>query len=157
MTPSDVTLVYLDTNIISGVVRHDLKPVEQSAVSQILRLYEEGKVKLVTSEQAKNEIERIPAQFRGPHLHMLSTISMLPTVNAAGSNIASCKDPLYALVERTIGDSDDAQHCWWAFRSNVSHALTCDEPLSRHSTAIWQKLRVQLLRPSQLTSVLSRP
>jgi hypothetical protein len=58
---------YLDTCIVSGLAKPDTSVSDQEAFVNILRAHKAGKAKLVTSALTKQEIDRIPPEFRTPH------------------------------------------------------------------------------------------
>lgn len=51
---------YLDTCIISGIVKEDLTPEQRVAVEELLRLHKQRVIQLVTSDMSKVEIETVP-------------------------------------------------------------------------------------------------
>ena len=70
---------YLDTCIVSGLAKDDLKPDEQSALLRILKAWKRGSsLSLVTSQVAKDEIEKIPQAYREKHETNYNLISKIP-------------------------------------------------------------------------------
>jgi hypothetical protein len=58
---------YLDTCIVSGLVKGDLQPAQETALLRILEARKRGDLQLVTSETTKTEIDQIPEQHRRLH------------------------------------------------------------------------------------------
>src|SRR5256885_514065 len=78
---------YLDTCVISGIARQDLKTVELEALSKILELYQQSKIRLVTSDVARGEIDKIPEQFRYTHKAVYLLLSTLPISSITRPNM----------------------------------------------------------------------
>jgi hypothetical protein len=58
--------VYLDNNIVCAIAKDDY-PAESSALDRLLKVMEEGKVNLVTSELTLQEIGRYQGPERALH------------------------------------------------------------------------------------------
>jgi len=69
---------YLDTCIVSGLVKNDLGAEQESALRRILEARDRGVIEIVTSEVTKAEIDRIHPQHRAPSTHLAQHKKMLP-------------------------------------------------------------------------------
>lgn len=58
---------YLDTCIVSGLAKGDLTAENEAALLQILQARKNGSVELFTSEVARDEISKIPIEYRTIH------------------------------------------------------------------------------------------
>ena len=75
---------YLDTCIISALVKTDIDAFEQRALDDLFARYERGDVdvKFVCSDAVESELARIPAEYRGPHLEKLALFRSMPRVSS---------------------------------------------------------------------------
>jgi predicted nucleic acid-binding protein len=158
-----VRSAYLDTCVISVLVEPDPEPSEVDAMLQLLRAHKRGQVFLVTSLRAKEEIDRIPAEFRARHEALYWLLTDLPEagetlelsrlVKSSGSRIGG---PLYIedsdlVALRAILDEKDARHLFQAVRAGVDYFVTIDKKtiLSR-AEAIERDYEIRIRRPSAL-------
>ena len=90
VTPSG----YLDTNLMSGLVKEDLGPVELPALRELLRRRKAGEIILCTSHEASEELGRIPAAARARHEDIYMLIDDVPTVSNDIANLYTEKATL---------------------------------------------------------------
>jgi len=74
---------YLDTCIVSGIIKKDLKPEQQEAILKLLEYRKNGIVSMVTSKIAKDEIEKIPEKYRYEHQMTYLLIADVPVCRTA--------------------------------------------------------------------------
>lgn len=75
---------YLDTLIVSALVKHDIPPEEDEALEKLFSLHTQRKVELFCSEVVKEEIDAIPAHLREPHSEKLAQFLSIPKVGVGG-------------------------------------------------------------------------
>jgi hypothetical protein len=152
--------IYFDTCIISGIAKNDLARDEMQALFKIIQ----SPYFLCTSEVSKDEIEKIPKQFRIEHsrvyelLLKLNTLpivqpSMLMLMGVGGGGV----DPLFAVLkEIPLGDKD-AEHLFQALKNNVDKFITTDQKtILKHSSKILEKTGLMVYSPVQYAEVLDK-
>jgi hypothetical protein len=78
--------VYLDTCVVSGLARGDLRPSTVGALLRILEAQKAGHVQLLTSSVTREEIERIPESYRTPHQTIYTQLAEIPTAVTHGTD-----------------------------------------------------------------------
>src|SRR5262249_8592221 len=127
--------VYLDTCIISSLVKCDLSPEENDAVEHILDAYQATRLQLYTSPRAKEEIQRnrLP-EHRNIQTRFYKLISALPVVQEVNTDSGlllmgvgggSHRDRLYAEL-LTLLTEYDAKHVFQAIKNRMDVFITTD-------------------------------
>jgi len=154
--------VYLDTVIISSIIKNDLPAIENASVDVILDAYQERKIELWTTERARDEMQKIPSKehrtihtrfykliLSAPVVQEVRTNSGLTTMGVGGGNTP---DPLFSELLKIL-DEGDAKHVFQAVKNGMSMFLTNDGGiLNRKDQILNQGLEV--LRPSELATNL---
>ena len=79
---STAPTLLLDTSVISGFVKRDMKPEDAAAFATIADMAQNGAVTIVGSTVTKEELNRIPDSFRVAHLREYQTLEKI-----RGSNV----------------------------------------------------------------------
>jgi hypothetical protein len=153
-------LGYLDTCLVSGIAKQDLRPVELDALHKLLVLRKGGEISLVTSHVTKEEIERLPATARGLHEGIYGLLDDVPEaqefrtdsgLTLMGVGGGTREDPLLASIKAVLPDPDDARHVFQAARNAVDYFITDDQrTILRHADAIHERCQLAVVLPSQL-------
>lgn len=124
--------VYLNTCIISGLAKEDIDLSELEALSRILELQSNQTIEIVTSSVAKEELEKIPENFKRRHMMVYNLLKNVPAVDylqldffsVTGLRVKQTKEfgALYSLLK----DTGDAKHIYQAFRSGIDFFITVD-------------------------------
>ena len=69
--------IYFDTCLVGSVVKGD-HPAQMPALIALMREHEAGRLSIAASTEVLGEIERVPPQYRGPHLDVLDQLKRLP-------------------------------------------------------------------------------
>jgi hypothetical protein len=149
---------YLDTCIVSGLAKKDLAPADASALLRILEAWNNGAINLVTSGVTKEEINRIPAEYREPHAAIYSLLLNVPSAPTHvtrsrlfdGSVLSAVlhEDPLFNQLRNLLPDAGDAEHVFQAAKSKVDYLITVDrQSFLRHAVAVEQLCGVRLAKP----------
>jgi hypothetical protein len=157
--------VYLDTCIVSGLARQDLPPAEQEAVTALLQLYKAGRVDLVTSEVAKQEIDRVPERFRARHNTIYLLLTDVPVARAewtdsslglTGVGGGRREDPLYTDLKRLLPGEADAQHMFQAIRDDADYFATTDaKTILRFSEALHDQYGLVTASPADCVRLIT--
>jgi hypothetical protein len=160
---------YLDNNIVCGVTKDDLSAGESDALTDLLRLHSEGKVRVVTSELTRKEMEGWKGKNRPPAervFYLLEKVEFLPDHQVVGfhnqwDRMGGCSYPLVAddPVARSLWemglDRTDAHHVMLAIKHECGYFVTCDEKtVLRHKAAVEAMYPVKLVKPSELLPLL---
>ena len=126
---------YIDTCIISGIVKSDLKSTDQEAVQHICTLFTEGKLQLCGSTVARDEIDRIPSEYRAPHTAVYnvldivrgSTFEWIEEGTPSSVDRRTDIDPIYIELRNLLPDENDARHLYLAKKNGAAAFITADE------------------------------
>ena len=161
--------LYLDTNLLSAIVRRD-HPLEADALAEIVSRGNTGELNLVTSKVTGEEIDRCT----GPHAPAIQSLydsmKKLPYIEyevhvgfdsywddemGGWSNPLYDVDPSWSSLRAAGLDETDAHHVMLALKGNCSFFLTCDVRtiLSRRQK-IEAQHNIRLLKPSEYVAQL---
>ena len=154
----------MDTCIVSGLARNDLKEAEFDSLMSLLKKYKDGLIHITTSEVTIAEIKKIPIQFQTQHNIIYNLISNVPTAQKYNTNSGltlmgcgggSTKDVLYVALENILPDKEDAEHIFQAIKNNATHFLTTDEKtIIKFKKDIENLAKISIMTPSQLINAL---
>lgn len=128
--------VYLDTCLISGLVRADLPQIEYSSLLELLKLQKNGTIRLVTSPVANDELKKIPKEYREKHeiiynlltdvpIHRWGSITGLSPIGIPGFGHRRLNKD-YLKLQNILPDIEDAKHIYQAICNSVDVFLTAD-------------------------------
>ena len=160
---------YLDTSIISGLAKEDLKDNELEALLVILKQHKNGNVVLVTSPIAKEEIERIPESYRRKHeiiYNLLSDLSVAKEVQIYSGGMMGLGLGLglggggrrihlmYEELSALLPDKSDARHIFQAAMNNIQYFLTTDaRTILSYREKISQIAKVEAVNPLEFMKI----
>lgn len=163
---------YLDTCIISGIAKADLKQDQQTATLELLELRKKGIVFIVTSEIAKTEIEKIPEKYRYQHQAIYFLLSDVPIckthsfhsrglmgmemgmgMGAGGNRI----NPIYKSLKDLLPDEQDANHIYQASKNEIEYFLTADEQtIIKYSEKIHEICNIIAVSPVEFYKIATK-
>jgi hypothetical protein len=121
--------VYFDNCLIGALVKGEF-PAEIAALGALMREHAAGRLVIVTSTEAKGEIERLPAEYRGLHLDVYQQFKQLPGAKVpwidAGATIEST-DPDYQKARHILRDEIDRRHVVHAVKYGIGYFATVDQ------------------------------
>ena len=155
--------LYLDTCIISGIAKSDISDLELNTLTDLLKDFRLNKVDMVTSQIAKQEIEKIPEQYRFQHSETYKTLTEIPLSSSTfspfsgpfGGPFDRNRLPVKELKElqSLLKDKDDAKHIYQAFRNKVNYFLTVDaSTILNRAKEIFEICGVSVMLPSEYNS-----
>lgn len=156
---SKIPVAYLDTCILSGLAKGDLKIQENAAMSDLLRLQKENKLKFVTSEHARDELSQSPVDKNRVDHIIYNLISGTPLAAPTHAGMLTLlgvgggprENPLFSELKALLPDLGDAKHLFQAKSSNVDYFLTADERTILHNRKILQeRYGITVILPSEL-------
>jgi predicted nucleic acid-binding protein len=148
--------VYLDTCIVSGLAKEDLSVDDTSALLAILEAHKAGRLALVTSRLAHDEIAKIPEQHRARHTVIYSLLADVPMAETRvrtppfkptsfphGVEQAPLLEKLEAILDKA-----DAEHVYQAARNGVTYVITVDrKTMLARADAVQQLRGIRLVGP----------
>ena len=124
---------YLDTCVISGYVKNELKANEQVAMEKVMAAYTSGKIDLLRSAIVEQEIAAIPDRYRTPHHELLSQFIAIPVPSVGGltrsGGFGAKANPARMLMQRLIRilpDENDQRHIFVAAQNRIRFFITVD-------------------------------
>ncbi len=155
---------YLDTCIVSGVAKGDLRLEEEEALLKLLQAWKHGAISLVTSSIAKDEINRIPSRYRVKHEIIYNLLNDVPVAQThrtdsglllVGVGGGRREDPLLQALKGLLPDENDALHLFQAAKNGVTYFLTGDRStILKHCKKIEEVCNVRAVRPVQLANLV---
>jgi len=165
-----ILTAFLDTSIVSGLAKEDLKEEELAALREILKQHKQGRVSLVTSHIAKEEIERIPEAYRLRHEIIYSLLADVPVAKevgiyggsmSMGLNMglggAKIPNPIYVKLDTLLPGKTDARHIFQAAMNNVQYFLTTDvRTILSYRDQIEEICNVKVVSPLEFVGTWTR-
>jgi predicted nucleic acid-binding protein len=149
---------YLDTNLVSGLVKEDLGDVELQALRTLLRRRKAGAIELCTSAVTAEELARLPDSARARHEDIYALLEDVPaTAERSGSTMLLMgvggphEDPRLTELKRIVPDESDARHLFQAVSNGISYFVTADQrTIGRHARELEKRLGIKVRLPSDL-------
>jgi len=153
----------LDTSVISGFVKRDMKPHDAAAFAKIADMAQKGALTIVGSTVTKEELDRIPDSFRAAHLQEYQTLQKI-----RGSNVtwldtnpsstgfgAAVEHPDYRALRGILRDENDARLAFQGKMAGVTAFLTVDYASVLNKSGLLASHGVNAVSPSQYLSATS--
>ena len=149
---------YLDTCLISAIVKSDLKDAEQLALVNIHEKYIAREIELFVSEHVEEELNKIPLNYRQQHLNMFEIFALVPKLIVGGlTRLGPIGVPTANPKRRTLNsllsllpDNDDAWHLLIASSNRITYFVTADEStVIKYKDKIKNICGVEVLLPSE--------
>jgi len=157
--------VYLDNNVVSAIALNDT-PQESAALVKLVKAYDDGRVRLVTSELTLDEINAFQGSTQ-PLVQTFESLKSVPIVrwdelmginhqigpNTMINSPMIQNDPLYQALLKQGLKIVDAQHVFVAAKNECSTFLTCDKGILSRSFAIGKLCPVTVQKPSAFVAI----
>ncbi len=161
---------YLDTSVVSAIGKDDM-PAESAALMQLLEASDAGKLKLMTSEVTRREIELLEGQHRRNVevvYRLLKKVRFIEAQELVGFRSQwrpqggfawplIDDEPVWAKLLQMGLDRTDAHHLMVAIRAGCEVFLTCDEDFLRRRAEIEREFHIRVKKPSELAREFPRP
>ena len=156
---ADEKLAYLDTCVISGLAKNDLKTSESDAMVALLSAESSEVIRFVTSTSALDELSRIPDEHKTPHLaiyHLLEKVRALkePSLTRMapwGGSMGNPDRRIWSFTRTIVPAESDADHLYQAHQNNARFFVTVDHAtILRYKTDIERDLDMIAFLPSEL-------
>lgn len=154
---------YLDTCLVSALVKRDIEERELNALVEILLRFERAELALVCSDAVEDELAKIPSDDRRPHLQQLRVFERIPRLAPGGITRLSpmgmpAPNPYRALwdkLQALLPDNDDAEHVFITWTNRIDYLVTVDSrTMLRHKTAVQALCGVWLVLPTEFLDAL---
>jgi hypothetical protein len=157
--------IYVDTCVVSGLAKtNDLCPPVIEALWRILDLHEAAQVHLLTSSVMKDEIAKIPEQYRTRHRALYTLFAKIPItathrtdsgLTLMGVGGGQRTDPLFKALQGILPDEPDARHIFQAVKNKVDYFLTVDKrTILRHRVAVENCCGIKVFNPKEMVQVI---
>jgi hypothetical protein len=156
--------IYVDTCVVSGLAKPDLSPPTIEALWRILDLHEARHVHLLTSSVMKDEIAKIPEQYRTPHRALYTLLAKIPiaATHRTDSGMMLLEvgrgrpaDRLFKGLRSILPDEADARHVFQAVKNGVNYFLTVDKKtILRHRAAVENYCGIKVFSPKEMVEVI---
>jgi predicted nucleic acid-binding protein len=139
---------YLDTNIVSAMVRNDIAPDELTALARLMNGFQKSEIDLCTSIKTKQEIEQIPDRYKGQRGEQMRIFSLIRLASANKGDVGAEE----ALALPAGLDDTDRQHVAEAIRGEANYFVTVDAGILRLRPDI---NNILVMKPSELVERLA--
>ena len=158
---SHVPSILVDTNIVSGLAKGDLPPEQMEAVVTIVGMMQRSEVTLAGSTVLRDELNKIPAQHRGPHDAVANTLRTLKTnssVTWLDPNIGVTVGSMpYAGLRKVLPDEPDARMIAIGEEHRQEFFMTDDRrSVLSHREQIASVCSIKPRRPTEILAELTR-
>lgn len=163
--PAKRARAYLDTSLIVGLAKRDLRPTEHEALRELLRLGKAGRIELVTSSVTEEEISRYAGELRELQEDIYALLSDVPTVPESRTDSGMLlmgvgggvrDDPAFAAMKELLPGVDDARHVFQALVNGVDYFVTDDwRTIVSRASEIEAQVSIHVRLPSELVTELS--
>jgi len=105
------------------MVKHELSSADSQALITMSYLIQENKLSMCTSTVMLDELNRIPPQYREPHIEVYNALKIIighPSTNWIDDNPCSpmfnkpTMHPIFAQLLKIVPDKNDARHLFQA-------------------------------------------
>ena len=157
---STAPTVLLDTSVISGFVKQEMKPDDATAFSRIAEMARKGQLTIFGSTVTKEELDRIPSTYRSSHLEEYGTLQKIRASNATwvDTNPGSTsfgtvvQHPDYQALRSILKDENDARLAFQGKMAGVTTFLTIDYRSILNKSTLLASHGVYAVSPSQYFS-----
>ncbi len=148
---------YLDTCLISAIVKSDIKEAEQVALVKLKEKYIANQVELFASEHVEEELNKIPSQYRQQHLDIFRLFNSVPKARVGGLTrlgpmgpTANPKRRKMTALLSILPDNDDAWHLFIASSNRIAFFITVDvNTVIKYKIEIKNICGVEAMLPSE--------
>lgn len=158
---SSVPTAYLDTCLVSGLAKNDLKELEQTSLFSLLGMHKQGRIQVVTSKVTKQELNRHQGGL-DQHEAIYNLLRDVPLASEGNPDgmllmgVGGGADPLFSELKALLTDVDDARHVFQAIHNKVDYFVTADErTILAHAGTLDERYGLKARLPSQLRAELS--
>ncbi len=169
----EIPSVYLDTCIISGIAKMDLPEEEISSLLAVLKHGKKGNLKIITSKVSKDEINKIPIEYRQKHELIYYLLTELPyvhnfrnvwqngTIIGVGVGVGFGHynrkiDPTLSKLRSLLPHKNDALHIFQAIKNKSQYFLTTDyKTIIKFRNKIEEIHKIKIVSPIELDQLLS--
>jgi hypothetical protein len=159
-------LGYLDTCLVIGLAKEDLRPNEQRGLEELSLIWDEGRLDLVTSSVTKEEIHFIPEAVRVRHEATVARLATVPTwqevvlpivTNRPGPRqVGPVQHGDLTELRRLLRDEADARHLFQAIKSGAGFFITDDQrSIVSRADEIESRYAIRVRLPSVLVAELT--
>jgi hypothetical protein len=152
---------YLDTNLVSGLVKEDLG-AELDALRVILRARKQGSIDVRTSMVTAEELAKVRADARARHEDIYALLEDVPaTAERFGSDIMLMgvgglhEDERLTRLKQILPHEADARHLFQAISNDVTYFVTADRrSILRYASELHEAFGIAVRAPSELVTEL---
>lgn len=143
--------IYIDTCVISGYIKEDMKSSDLQSFKEIIKLAELGSIIIDTSTEARSEIEKLPQVYQSSHLDYYNSLNKLKghVENWLDENKIQIENKDYTNLKNILKDENDAKHCFQAFQSGIDYFITVDYKTILNKSNELRNLGLRALSPSE--------
>lgn len=154
--------VYFDNCLVGAVVKGD-HPAEMPALAALLRQHDAGALSVAASTEVLGEIQRLPAQYQGPHLAVYGQLRRLPAatvtwIDETATSGTQSTDEDYEKLRHLLPDELDRRHVLHAIKNRVDYFATVDKAsILKHRPKLERMFTLKFGTPAEIVAALNIP
>ncbi len=156
--------VLVDTCVISGIARNDMKPADAEAFCQMAGMVQRSELTIWASTVAREEIDKIPAEYRQAHVREYEALKTIRTSNATWIDTDPNSTGFGTVVEHSdyqticgiLKDENDARLVFQGKAGGVTDFVTVDYKSILNKTDELEQLGIRAVSPEQYIFSRSR-
>jgi hypothetical protein len=158
---SSTPAILVDTNIVSGLVKGDLPHDQAQAVVTIVEMMQRSDVTLAGTTVMRDELNKIPARHRSPHIAVADTLRTLKTSSGVTwldpNTGAVVESPTYSALCGILPDEPDARMIAIGEEHRQDFFMTDDRAsVLKHREQIASVCSIKARRPTEVLAELVR-
>ena len=154
---ASIPAVLVDTCVISGLARSDMKPEDSAAFCEMAAMVRDSNLTIWASTVARDEIDKVPPQFRQAHLDQYDALrtvraskaTWIDTNPASTGHGSVVQHPDYKKFRSILKDENDARLVFQAKAAGVTDFVTVDYRSVLNKASALSEAGIQALSPSQ--------
>ncbi len=154
--------IYFDTCLVGAVVKGD-HPAQMPALVALMREHEAGRLSIAASTEVLGEIEKVPPQYRDPHLDVLRQLKQLLGANVrwideTTTSSVQSTDEDYEKVRHILPGETDRRHVVHAIKNHVAYFATVDTAtILKHRLTLEATFLLTFATPADIVAELKLP
>ena len=158
---STTPAVFVDTCVISGMAKGDLKSSDASAVVQMAEMVQRSELTIWASTVAREEIDQVPPEHRQAHIDQYEALRIIRASDATWVDTSPestgfglvVEHPYYRKLRDTLRDENDARLVFQAKMAGLTDFVTVDyKSILNKAPDIEENVGIRAVSPSQYVS-----
>ncbi len=152
--------VFVDTCVISGFAKGDMKPEDASAFIDMTKMVQRSELTIWASTVAREEIDRVPAEYRQAHIDEYEALRIVRASNTTWVDTDPestgfgdvVENPHYRSLRDILRDENDARLMFQAKMAGLDFVTIDYKSILNRASEVETKVGVSAVSPSEYMS-----